>query len=85
MQQKQAQKTKRYALFSENERSYLRGEREFNAVKKAELHQNLEKRFDELIIDLQLLEQSGRLKNWKILRAEKYRAYQNWHVFTTIF
>lgn len=86
MQKKQAQKTSRLALFSENERDYLKGKKTMDIVRKSQFHHILDKRFDALLKDLDLLGRSDKLKSWRSLRVWKY----NYHLkatnyFNTLF
>lgn len=86
MRKKQAQKTSRLALFSENERDYLKGKKTMDIVRKSQFHHILDQRFDALLKDLDLLGHSDKLKSWRSLRAWKY----NYHLeatnyFNTLF
>lgn len=86
MRKKQAQKTSRLALFSENERDYLKGKKTMDIVRKSQFHHILDQRFDALLKDLDLLGRSDKLKSWRSLRAWKY----NYHLkatnyFNTLF
>lgn len=72
MKKKQVQKTKRLALFSENERDYLKGKKTMDIVRKSQFHHILDQRFDALLKDLDLLGRSDKLKSWRSLRAWKY-------------
>lgn len=77
MAKNQAQKTSRLALFSENDRIYLKGNKSLDTVRKSQFHHNLDLRFDALLKDLELIKKSKRLKSWKSLRAFKYNIYFN--------
>lgn len=86
MRKKQAQKTSRLALFSENERDYLKGKKTMGIVRKSQFHHILDQRFVALLKDLDLLGRSSKLKPWRSLRAWKY----NYHLeatnyFNTLF
>jgi hypothetical protein len=72
---KQARKTKRLALFSENEKKYLKGKTTFDTVRKSQFHHNLDQRFDALLDDLELLRRSKNLKAWRSLRTGRYSPY----------
>jgi len=75
MIKKQAQKSSRLALFSENERAYLNGKKFFDTVGKSQFHHNLDLRFDALLKDLDLLRRSKKLRSWRSLRARYYDHY----------
>ena len=75
MIKKQAQKSSRLALFSENECAYLKGKKPLNTVRKSQFHHDLDLRFDALLKDLELIKKSKYLKAWKSLRAFKYNIY----------
>lgn len=86
MKKKQASKTKRLALFSETDRDYLQGTYSKSIVSKSQFHHNLDERFDELLKDLELIRNSEKLKNWRILRRPKYYNYfLNSNFFANIF
>lgn len=83
---KQSSKSRRIALFSENERLYLQGRLSYNRIRKSQFHHDLEIRFDEFLKDLELLRTSENLKNWRLLRKEKYKKYfLDSHFFMNIF
>jgi hypothetical protein len=86
MIQKQSQKTRRLALFSENERDYLNGKYNKSSVRRSQFYHDLEIRFDELLKDLELIRNSEKLKTWKFLRRRKYHNYfLTSHYFVNIF
>ncbi|HUT06293.1 MAG TPA: hypothetical protein VMW74_06360 [Nitrosopumilaceae archaeon] len=86
MNKKQVQRSSRLALFSENERRYLRGKRPLSYVMKSQLHHNLDQRFDALMEDLNLLNKSPQLKPWRSLRSWKYRTeFTEVNYFSNLF
>ena len=75
MIQKQAPNLKRPALFTENERSYLRGKSSMSRTRKSKFLGELDFRFDELLKDLELIRRSENLRSWRNLRSYKYSHY----------
>lgn len=61
----QAQKTKRLAIFSENEKKYLKGKRNLDIKMKSKFHKKLNVKFEALLQDLELMARSERLKIWR--------------------
>jgi hypothetical protein len=72
MKKKRKPKSKRLALFSENEREYLHGRGDFDTVGKSQFHKKLTERFEALLDDLDLLQNSKKLKLWRSVMEPKY-------------
>lgn len=79
-------KTARLALFSENERRYLKGKQEYSNVMKSKFHKDLDHRFNALIEDLEMMQSSSKLQLWKIHRSFKYDQYfRRMNYFSNLF
>jgi len=86
MKKKQAQKTSRLALFSENDRAYLQGKRSYDTIRKSQFHHDLDQRFNALLKDLELIHKTEYLKAWKSTRAFRYNIYfHETNYFATLF
>lgn len=84
--QNEARKTIRLSLFSENERNYLKGKKTMGRVIKSQFHHNLDKRFEALLKDLELIHKTPHLKAWKRLHADNYHMYfQTVNYFSNLF
>ena len=73
----QARKSRRVALFSENEKLFLESSKSFDRKQKHEFFKNLDQRFDELLKKLELMKRSKSLKSWKSFRAWRYHGWFN--------
>ena len=71
----QARKSKRVALFSENDKLFLKGRKSFDRKQKHEFFKNLDQRFDELLKNLELMKRSKSLNSWKAFRVWRYHAW----------
>ena len=75
--QKQARKSKRVCLFSENEKKFLKGKKSYDRKMKHEFFKNLDLRFDELLKDLALMNKSKSINSWKAFRRWRFSAWFN--------
>jgi len=78
---KQAQKTKRLAIFSENDKKYLKGIRKLDTKMKSKFHKELNIRFNELLRDLELIARSDKLDVWRSHNRIKLEVYSKTNIF----
>jgi len=83
---KRRNKTPRLALFSENERLYLKNKNDFDKVMRSKFYKDLDLRFKALIEDLELLQRSSKLNVWKEFRSYRYdRYFRQFNYFSNLF
>lgn len=77
----QARKTKRLVIFSENDKKYLKGIIELDTKNTSKFHKNLDRRFDALRQDLELIARSDKLSVWRSHNRVKLEVYSKTNVF----
>ena len=74
-------KTRRLAIFSENDKKYLKGIIKLNTKEKSKFHKDLDIRFDSLLRDLDLMARSDELVMWRSRNRIKLEIYSKTNIF----